>query len=255
MKKKSLVLDKYLIKRPLFYSFIRPEEAELFAKFAAFKNPALDFGCGDGFFAKMAFGGQVFDTGIDVDKNIEREALLSKKYKTVVVYKGEKIPFSNNKFSSIFSNCVLEHIPMVDQTLRELNRVLKRKGYFYLTVVNSNWESNLLGGKIFGEIYLRWLKKTQKHYNLLSELEWKRIFKRNNFEIIKTIAYHSSKQQIWNEVFHFLSIPDLMYKRFFGKWTVFNNWPFSIIARKIILNVNREKGKDCSCNFFVLRKC
>jgi ubiquinone/menaquinone biosynthesis C-methylase UbiE len=47
---------------------------------------------------------------------------------------GEKIPFSDEYFSVVFCTNVLDHVTSPEQTLSEIHRVLKRSGYFVLTV-------------------------------------------------------------------------------------------------------------------------
>lgn len=255
--KKSLFeqfTTEYLKSRPVFYAFLRPREALLFQKYLSFKKPVLDFGCGDGFFAKVAFQKQgKIEIGLDMEPKIRKEAEESGVYGKVVIYDGKKLPFPNEYFASIVSNCVLEHIPDLENTLKELNRVLKRGGKIYLTVVTDQWQDNLLGGKVFGNSYRSWFKKIQRHYQLLSRQQWYDLFVQTAFAVKETIPYMTKEQQRWCEAFHYLTFSSLVSKKLFNSWVIggkFIEMALSPFVRRII----DTKGKACSCLFVVLEK-
>jgi len=251
-------LDSYLKKRPLFYSFLRPQEALFYQKYLPFKKPILDFGCGDGFFAGVAFGEgkEKIDMGLDVNPKVLIEAQNSGIYKRVAVYDDQKIPFSDQHFSTIVANCVLEHLPHLEKTLREINRVLKKGGVVYLTVVTDQWQKNLLGGKFLGKPYCSWFKNIQRHFNLLTRKEWKETLESAGFCVKEIIPYFTAKEQGWCEIFHYLSFPSLIFKKVLGRWAIFNNWPLSFILG-LFLKRNKQINKKTdsqSCLFFSLGK-
>jgi len=128
-------IKTYLKNRPPFYSFIRPKELELLSRYMPYKNPILDFGCGDGFFAKTLLENEKIDVGTDINEKIKNEAKKSGVYKKVLFYDGKKLPLTNNRFSSVLSNCVLEHVDDLEPTLKDINRVMKKGGKFYTTVM------------------------------------------------------------------------------------------------------------------------
>ena len=129
-------MEKYIIdfleNKPIFFSFLRPKEVFLYQKYKPFNAPILDIGCGDGFFAKIAFGR--IDIGLDVKNSEINEAKEKKVYKKIVIYDGKKIPFPDNYFSTIICNSSFEHIPNIDEVLKESARVLKKNGNMYFTV-------------------------------------------------------------------------------------------------------------------------
>ncbi|WP_169754219.1 methyltransferase domain-containing protein [Campylobacter curvus] len=51
--------------------------------------------------------------------------------KVDVVYDGGKIPFEDEYFDIIFSTFVLEHVENLDDTLKEIYRVIKTEGEGY----------------------------------------------------------------------------------------------------------------------------
>lgn len=215
--KKYLTL--YLRERPLFLSLIRSVEAGLFSQLPKFKIPVLDLGCGDGFFAKIAFG--KIDVGIDVEDSRIGETEPDV-YRRTVTYDGKKLPFKDGSFGTVVSNCVLEHIPNIDQVLRETYRVLKPGGEFVTTVMAEPWEKNLFGSLLFGNGYRQWMKKKQVHFNLLTSDEWENKFKKTGFEVVQKIGYLSPSACRLMDICHYLSVPSLLTKILFGKWVL---WP------------------------------
>src|SRR3989339_1936064 len=121
MKNKDYFIRKYLENRPMFLAIIRSQEAVLFQKHNyVIKGKVLDFGCGDGFFTEIVFGKGKIDVGLDLKNSRALRADENKTYKKVVYYDGKKIPFPDKYFSTVISNCVLEHIPNLKQSLSEI---------------------------------------------------------------------------------------------------------------------------------------
>lgn len=257
MKTINFFIKKYLYYRPAFFSFIRPQEAFYFKSYKnLIKSPILDFGCGDGFFTNIVFGKRKIDIGLDLINNQRViEAEKNQVYKKIVLYDGLKIPFKNNYFKTIISNCVLEHIPNLDLSLNEIYRILKPGGYFLTTVMTNNWEKYLVGKKFFGKKYTFWLRKKQEHFNLLSEKNWSRKFKKAGFKIEKIFGYIDEKNARVLELMHFFSIDSFLSYKLFKKWVLFPKLNsllyFNLALKNIKLNVDIEK----SCGlFFILKK-
>ncbi len=230
-------LQLYLRERPLFLSLIRACEAELFSKLPKFKKPVLDLGCGDGFFAKTAFG--KLDVGVDVQESRMGE-VEEGVYGKLVTYDGKKLPFKKESFGTVVSNCVLEHIPNIDQVLNETCRVLRPSGEFVTTVMAAPWEKNLFGSLLFGNSYRAWMKKKQVHFNLLTSDEWENKFKKAGFEVKQKIGYMSPAACLLMDICHYLSIPSLLTRVVFGKWVLWPeltklypvNWLTAVMGRK-----------------------
>ena len=247
----------YLNNRPLFYFLIRPKEANLFHSLLPFKGPTLDFGCGDGFFAKVTFEdfGKI-DIGLDIDEEKLKEAKEEKIYKRLILYKGDRLPFKSKSFLTVVSNCVLEHLPNLDESLSEIYRVLKPKGKLICTVMTNKWEDYLFGGLVFGSFYKMWMRKKQKHFNLYSEEIWKKHFEENGFKVIKVVGYMDKKASGFLDIFHYISFGSLVTKKLFNKWVLFpkiyNLFPTNLILR--MSTPSKVSIKESSTLFYVLEK-
>lgn len=254
----TFFIQKYLENRPAFMSIIRSQEAVLFLKNKKYiKSPILDFGCGDGFFAKTVFSNEKLKIiGLDVKDSRATEAKNLKIYKKVVIYNGDKIPYPTKSFKTIISNCVLEHLDNLNFSLKEIHRVLKKDGYFLTSVMTDRWEDYLFGRKIFGNAYINFMRQKQIHQNLLSVNQWKKVFQKVGFKIVKTQGYLNKEQSQWLDILHYFSLPSLLSYRFFKKWVLFSNWYKIIKFDQLIENLVMKKSKlnqSAAC-FFVLQK-
>lgn len=258
MKKIDYFIKKYLENRPMFMAIIRSQEAVLFQKYNnLIKGRILDFGCGEGFFSQLVFGREKISVGLDLlDNKRIREAIDKKIYKKISLYNGNTVPYPDNYFNTIVSNCVLEHIPDINISLKEIYRVLKPGGYFITSVMADQWENNLFGSKIFGKKYLTYMRKTQVHKNLFSNNKWQFYFKNADFKIQSIDGYLYKKSAFYLDIFHYLSIGSLISYKLFNKWILFNipllNKLKTQLIKKIIVDENNPN--KASALFFVLKK-
>lgn len=109
------------------------------------KDKILDAGCGGGIFGRLLkkeLGAYVF--GVDITK----EALEFAKKRGLRVKKGnleEKIPFTDEFFDLIVCRQVIEHLFDPDKALDEFHRVLKKKGFLFMTTPNlAAWFNRIL---------------------------------------------------------------------------------------------------------------
>src|SRR3712207_6390039 len=119
-------LGHHLRTLPIHRVLVRSVEARLFWELdAELAEPILDVGCGDGTFAQIAFPthhGRI--VGIDPRPADVREAQRRGAYAVTMVADGARIPCRDASFPTVISNCVLEHVEPLDETLREIVRVL-----------------------------------------------------------------------------------------------------------------------------------
>ncbi len=257
-KKIDFYIEKYLENRPMFLAIIRSQEAMLFQKYSKFVDgKILDFGCSEGFFAGLVFGKNRINVGLDLSNNKRvEEAKKEKIYKKISLYDGDTIPYPNNYFNTVVSNCVLEHIPNINFSLKEIFRVLKPGGFFLTSVMTDQWENNLFGSKIFGKTYRNIMRKTQAHHNLFSNKKWRSYFKKAGFKIQSIDGYLYKKSAFYLDLFHYLSIESLISYKLFNRWILFSI-PFlnkikTQTIKKIIIDENNLS--KASALFFILKK-
>ena len=101
----------------------------------------LDIGCGRGQLEKIFYEKGSIPVGIDISFEYLKEAKKNSKEADFVLYGGAKMPFKEEAFDTIICNDVFEHISYrdVDLVMQEANRILRRKGKFYVSVMN-RWE-------------------------------------------------------------------------------------------------------------------
>lgn len=111
--------------------------------FASSRNKqVLEVGCGAGYDAyEFCRHGAIY-TGIDITpENIKRAtqhlALYDLKGE-IRAGDAEQLDFRDESFDLVFSNGVLHHVPDVEQSFREIHRVLKPDGEFWLTLYHKH---------------------------------------------------------------------------------------------------------------------
>jgi ubiquinone/menaquinone biosynthesis C-methylase UbiE len=257
----SDTIDNYLNHQPPFYCLIRPQELYLFYHFRNYLKPkSLDYGCGDGFFAKLLVNhtGNQIHTGIDIKESRINLAHLTKSYKNIVEYDGHNLPSANNTFTSVMSNCVFEHLPDINQSLQEINRVLRPGGYLLTSVMTNRWEDYLAGSLILGVKYKDLMRRQQIHINLLSQNEWRQRYRQAGFSLIHEVGYLSPKTARFLDLSHYLSIGSLLSHKITGRWVPLKNWhrPFKLnrLFTKIAKQSLFSNPTQSAALFHVLKK-
>jgi len=98
------------------------------------KEKFLDIGCGEGFVLNESYINGFESYGVDIADNL---TLSNSNYN---FFKGNifEAKFPDNYFSVIYMDSVLEHILNPMETLKELRRILKPGGVFFLIVPNED---------------------------------------------------------------------------------------------------------------------
>lgn len=254
----------YVAERPFFMGIIRSIEAALFEPYLPYKQPVLDLGCGDGFFARVAFKKPmelsskktyVIDVGLDIAESRIKEAEKEQVYKDIVTYDGHRIPFEDATFHTVISNCVLEHIPNLDEVIGEVYRILKPKGIFITSVMANRWEDYLFGKYLFGDWYVRSMRKRQVHFNLLSHTMWRQHFRQSGFTIKSVEGYIGSDVAKILDIAHYLSLPSLLSYRLTKTWNTLPQFSFLLPKQYLFPKLKKPvKVEDASALFFVLQK-
>lgn len=194
-----------------------------------YKNPILDIGCGFGEFGGVFFESKV-EVGVDIDKKDILRARQVKKYRKLVLADARKLPFKEKSFRTVISNSVLEHIPGVDQVLKESYRVLKTNGYLIYTVPINKLYNNLfytslfesLGLKSLSHLYFRLLNKVFKHISITTKKTWLDKTKKAGFKIIYTKEMISKDSTRLFDLTILPALPSQITRWVFGKRLVIN---------------------------------
>jgi ubiquinone/menaquinone biosynthesis C-methylase UbiE len=167
----------------------------------------LDIGCGYGW-CELNFisRGAKKVTGIEISDEDLKTAVNNIKNKNIIFKVGSAInlPFKDHEFDTVVCWEVIEHIPKdtENKMFKEVYRVLKPKGSFYLSTPYKNFFSNIFDPA--------WWLIGHRHYSL-KQLEY--FAKKNKFSVVS----YEIKGKFWS----ILSILNM----YFSKW-VFRRRPF-----------------------------
>ncbi|WDL73490.1 class I SAM-dependent methyltransferase [Helicobacter winghamensis] len=101
------------------------------------QDKILDFGCGNGRFVKAMQEKGLNAYGCDIapkfrgDLFLERQGVDESTNKIFYYHLGEKLPFDDATFQSVFSYQVFEHIRDLESSAKELARVTRNGGIVY----------------------------------------------------------------------------------------------------------------------------
>lgn len=133
--------DLYLRLLGMPYYQRRVEARRVFPMLAEVNGQrTLDIGCGDGLFAvELARRGAIVDEidllAEDLDRGKNRvEALHLDQRVNFVRCDAQRMPLKSDSYDKAIANCVLEHIQLDSEVLKETNRVLRKGGLLVLTV-------------------------------------------------------------------------------------------------------------------------
>lgn len=90
----------------------------------------LDYGCGSKPYRSL-FKNVTQYVGVDIDNNPGHD---HKSEDIDVFYDGVCLPFADSEFDAVFSSQVLEHVPNIYSSLKEIHRVMKPGGKVLLTL-------------------------------------------------------------------------------------------------------------------------
>ena len=165
---KQIIIENYSVENSVIYdnytnkNFLYGEATKKFIKSIKINNKdniIADIGCGTGFvfelISKKYKNQNINFYGIDPAKGMLKIANNKIKDKRINFKEGsfEKIPLKNNSVDKIISTLALHWATSIDNGLKELKRVLKRKGSIDILMVEKN------DGKEFKKLVFRVMKK------------------------------------------------------------------------------------------------
>jgi len=194
-------------------------------------RPVLDIGCGDGHFASIAYADHLpIDVGIDVMARDLREAAARQGvYRRVMFASATALPFADNSFNTVVSNCVIEHIPDNAAVLREISRVLRPGGVFATTLPSEHFPDFLLGSTVLRKLGLRGLSKAygdffnriSHHHHVCPPAAWRERLEAVGLVVEAQHYYFSAAAHRRFDLSHYLGVPNLVTKRLLGRWILF----------------------------------
>jgi ubiquinone/menaquinone biosynthesis C-methylase UbiE len=109
----------------------------------------LDVGCGTGILTRL-IAPSLFPkgsiTGIDISNQfieLARNHIQDLKYKSIIKFdvgSAEKLPYPDEYFDAVFATRLLIHVDNPQQTIKELKRVVKKKG----RIILADWDFDTL---------------------------------------------------------------------------------------------------------------
>jgi len=128
-----------------------PKNAAWFLEFLKDNDVVLDIGCGNGQNTLKAAAKCCQVTGLEIDRRQLQIAQKEKRRKKLTNLKfiktdlEKKLKIKSNYYTKVLILDVLEHLHKRKQILDEINRVLKKDGYLFVSVPNKNtsWKKTL----------------------------------------------------------------------------------------------------------------
>lgn len=242
MNNKEEVLALFLEKMPLVLALPRANECLAFRK-ASLKRPILDLGCGDGLFSQLCFGKKAIDVGLDSNPEEIKLAVKNKAYQKVITASVKKIPYPSDSFQTVIANSSLEHFEG-DLTiiLKEIRRVLKKKGRLFLTVPRPVISDHLFFGQVFKKLRLNWLAKNYinfkqhlwKHHHLLEIKSWQTTLQKAGFKLGQHWTLIPKEAVAISDLSFLLAWPYVLAKKW-GKvnWIWRPSWLVRLLSQKL----------------------
>ena len=137
----------------------------------------LDIGCGTGEFLNACKNAGYNTKGIEPSELAREQAINN--FKLSVSEDTNLGQFQKNQFDSISMWHVLEHVPSLNKTIEEFNRILSKNGKVIIAVPNhKSWDA-----KYYKEFWAGW--DVPIHLWHFSKLSIEKLFLKYNFKLIE----------------------------------------------------------------------
>ncbi|MGQ9598495.1 MAG: class I SAM-dependent methyltransferase [Anaerolineae bacterium] len=219
------LLWRHVRELPAFRALLRAVEARFYQPLLPLAEPVLDIGCGDGHFASVAFPAPLA-AGIDPDIRALREAHKREAYYLLVQARGDRLPFPGERFATVISNSVLEHIPDIEMVLAEVARVLVPGGRFIFCVPGERFGKLLFFPRLFRRLgleslaraYERYFNRISRHHHCNTQEVWQSRLAQADLTLTESFCYFSERAHHALDLGHYLGVPSLIAKKLFGRW-------------------------------------
>jgi SAM-dependent methyltransferase len=227
MTNSERVFLQYLESAPLSFSLWRALEYQALAGIEC-AEPVLDLGCGDGLFASLMFPDKRL-TGVDITLRVLRWARRSGAHRLVAAADARVLPFRDAAFNTVFSNCVIEHIPGLDKLFAEARRVLAPGGRLIFTVPGERFSRNLFFSRLFNRLglaplarlYANGVNHMLKHVHRPTDLEWVAHLQAAGFRVLEQKPLISSIAVLVFDLGNYPGYSAFLTRVIYGRWYVF----------------------------------
>lgn len=96
----------------------------------------LDLGCGTGIYSKILKKEGAKVKGIDISEKEIEVARRENPYIEFKIGNAEKLPYQDEEFDIVLAALVMEYFNSWNKVLREIRRILKKKGIFVFSIGN-----------------------------------------------------------------------------------------------------------------------
>jgi len=238
---------------PYFRALLRAVESSFYQDLPL-PEPVYDVGCGDGHFASLTFD-QKIDVGLDPWHGPIHEGKRYGAYKSLVEADGAKSPFPDEYFASGFSNSVLEHIPHIDDVLKETARVLQKGAPFYFCVPNSRYLTELSISRVLGKGYTEWFRIISRTQHSDDPDIWNERLERAGFEMVRWWHYFSPASLRVLEWGHYFGVPSVLARVLTGRWNfVQANWNFWLTRKFVSKYASTAPIENGAYTFYIARR-
>lgn len=246
---------------PYFRAMLRAVEAEYYQDFAL-PEPVLDLGCGDGHFASLVFD-QPLDVGVDPWTGPIRLARQTGAYRSLVQADAGKMPLPDAHFGSGLSNSVLEHIPHIDEVLKETARVLQPGAPFYFCVPNPRYFSELSIPGILkrlklirpADAYTNWFRWMSRVQHADWPDTWEARLEQAGFRLQRWWHYFSPQAMRALEWGHYWGAPTLLPHFLTRHWILVpTHWNLWLTERYVRQFTDPEPDPNGTFTFFIANR-
>lgn len=171
------------------------------------KDKILDLGCGRGATISYLYNKyNIKAVGVDPSEKLLNIAKKNCDFAEFVKGSGEALPFADESFDCVIAECSLSLMSDLNATIQEVNRVLKKTGWFVVTDVYSQNPSAL------SELEGCFLNSCMRGLHNLDELQQK--IEREDFQsvylgdysdllkelLVKIVFSYGSMDMFWSEI-------------------------------------------------------
>lgn len=149
------------------------------------KKSVLDVGGGDGTLLNYIVSrSEKIKRAVSTDLSQQAIKIGQKKYPSLEFRQEnlENLKFKDGEFETVFAIEVVEHLYDIDLCLSEINRVLKKSGYFCVTTTDFNWPKKIM---IAGLFWDKFFYPNNAHIRFFTKKTLKQIAGKHGFELVK----------------------------------------------------------------------